>query len=221
MKLDKIKIHNSLSEKVYEEIYRQISLGKLPPGQKITESQISQAMGISRAPVREAFKQLADDKLIMLVPRSGCYISKISSSEISEIYEIRKLLECMALEHAFDKLNLKQIAELKNKFQECLDEEDEDVLIKKTILLDNQLHSIISKASECQNLNEILEKFRARIQLLRIKNSSIKGHAKRAITEHLGIINSILDRKKQDAINLLTQHIENTKIDLLRILESE
>ncbi len=220
MKLNKIKIHNSLSEKVYEEIYRQISLGKLQPGQKITESQISQAMGISRAPVREAFKQLADDKLITLVPRSGCYVSKISSSEISEIYEIRKLLECMALEHAFDKLNLKQIAELKNKFQECLDDE-EDVLIKKTIVLDNQFHCIISKASECQNLSEILEKFRARIQLLRIRKSNVKGHAKNAIAEHLGIINSILDRKKQDAINLLTQHIENTKIDLLRILESE
>jgi len=121
MRLWNLKKDNSLSEKVYQRIYKRIISGTLKGGDKITEASISSSMGISRAPVREALKRLSEDHLVVLVPRSGCFIALLSKEEVEEIYEIRKRLECMALEYAFEKLDINEVRDLKNEFQKCLD----------------------------------------------------------------------------------------------------
>ena len=132
MKLPNLKKDNSISRIVHQSIYKQILSGKLKPNDRITEQAISKSMGISRAPVREALKRLAEDRLIVLEPRSGCFVADLPKEEIEEIYEIRKRLESMALEFAFNNLDYKQIKTLKKQFLEAGKLSPRDMVKKET-----------------------------------------------------------------------------------------
>ena len=72
---------------------RQIFGGVLKPNDGVTESEIASQMGISRAPVREALRELQKDGLIVSYPRKGTYVADITEEDLKEIYTLRALLE--------------------------------------------------------------------------------------------------------------------------------
>jgi len=209
MLFPKLKKDNSLSGIVYQAIYKQILAGKLKPGEKITEAGISNSMEISRAPVREALKRLAEDHLVTLVPRRGCFVSELNANEIEEIYEIRKRLECMALEYAFEKFDLRAIKELRKKFMDCKKKSGAQ-FVKSEIQLDSQLHNLISRSSGCPNLQEMLEKLRARVQMFRVREADYLERAQDAWKEHIRILDMIIASDKKNTIKSMAMHIEHT-----------
>ena len=131
----------------------------------------AEALGLSRAPVREALKRLAEDHLVELVPRSGCFVAELTPDEIEEIYEIRTRLECMALEYAFGRFDLKHIRALKAEFEACRTLAPGRV-VKRETELDSQLHKLICQTSGRRNLQEMLQKLRARVQIFRVREAS-------------------------------------------------
>ena len=219
MKFPDLKEDNSISEKVYQTIYKQIILGKIAPGDRITELEIAGSMGISRPPVREALKRLAEDKLVILVPRSGCFIADLKPEEIEEIYEIRKRLESMALEYAFNKMDRALLKKIKQNFNDCKKLSSAS-LVKSETKLDSQFHKLIAEKSGCQNLREMLDKLRARVEVFRIREANHIKRAKDALQEHVRILNSILSNNKTKAIKELGNHIEHTKKNVLTNLKN-
>lgn len=214
MKKAKTQKDNSMSKIVYDAIYKRIISGNLQPGEKITETNISNTLGISRAPVREALKMLAENRLVVLVPYSGCHIANPDKDEIVEIYEIRKRLESMALECALDKFDLKQLKELKKEFLNCQKLAGKR-LINREVKLDAKLHSLIVETSSCKNLQELLDKIKIRLQLFRIKTSSDIKRAKIALKEHIEIIDNILANDKTKSIKSLKKHIVHTRDNII------
>jgi DNA-binding GntR family transcriptional regulator len=76
----------------------QIITGELAPGQKLNEMEISSNLGISRPPLREAFRVLENEHLVLSIPRKGCYVTKVSMEDCRHIYEAREMIECYAIE---------------------------------------------------------------------------------------------------------------------------
>ena len=214
MKMPNLKKDNSISEIVYQSIYKQIMTGKFQPGQRITELAVAQSMGISRAPVREAFKRLSEDRLVRLVPRSGCFVSDLSASEIDEIYEIRKRLESMALEYAFDKLDTKQLENFCQELLDCANLPPQE-MVAQAVKIDSQLHKMLLDHSGCPNLQEMLGKLRARVEIFRVREAYYAERASAAVNEHLAILNAILTGNLQQAVLNLQLHIEHTKRNVL------
>lgn len=210
---------NSLSKFVYQAIYKRILTGNLQPGEKITETNISSTMGISRAPVREAFKRLSEDRLVVLVPHSGCYITDLLPEEIKEIYEIRQRLECMALEYALDKFDVEELKKIKNQFLACR-KLSSTAMARKETKLDSELHNLIAQKSGCRNLQEMLEKLRARVEVFRVREANYTKRAKEALEEHLKILNAILSKNKARAIKELEHHINRTMKNVLNNLKN-
>ena len=214
MRLPSFKHDVSLSYNLYQTLFQQIVNGKLEPGQRITEATLAQTTGTSRTPVREALKRLAEDRLVVLVPRSGCYVAQLAPDEIEEIYEIRKRLEVMALEFAFDKTDRDKVRKLRQKFGDC-DSCGHDTFHKREIQLDSQLHNMLAEQSGCPNLQEMLGKLRARIEMFRVKQADLAARTRTAFEEHKAILDAILDNDKDAALTALTNHIENTKLNVL------
>ena len=215
MRLADIEKDHSLCEAVYQTVYKQIMTGKLSPGQKIAECNISAALGISRSPVREALKRLAEDCLVTFVPRKGCCVTESTRAELEEIYEIRKRLECLALEQAFARLDRNELAALRQKFAECRNLA-EPKLLKGELKLDAQLHHLIAQASGWHNLCEMLGKIRARIQVYRVRQALCLEWANRALNEHIQLLDILLAGDKAQAIHCLEAHIESTKQSILQ-----
>src|SRR6185503_4537251 len=83
----------SLTESVAAELRDGISAGRLKPGDRLVEADLASQMGISRAPVREALRQLEFEGLVEGRARRGYVVRAISASELIELYELRVLLE--------------------------------------------------------------------------------------------------------------------------------
>jgi len=214
MKILPTRTNNGLSDKVYQSLYNRIVTGRLKPGQRITEMQIAKSEGVSQAPVREALKRLAEDRLVDLVPRIGCYVCELTRQDVNYLFEIRKRLESLALEYAFENLDPKRVQKLRQRFSECR-EYDEHKLIQKELRLDSQLHSMIFKASGSSDLQILLNKLWARIQLFRIREATDVARARLALERHLEILDSILAGDMKKAQGILLQHLEESQQNIL------
>src|SRR6056297_2296916 len=100
------KMENTLSlkDKVYSKIKIAIIKGELRPDQPISETEMAVAMNISRAPIREALNKLEQDGFVVNIPRKGCKVTPITKKEISDIYEMRLVMEPFALQKSIDKI---------------------------------------------------------------------------------------------------------------------
>ncbi|OGP62152.1 MAG: hypothetical protein A2170_10685 [Deltaproteobacteria bacterium RBG_13_53_10] len=86
----------TLPQKIYASLEEAILQGKVKPGDRLIEDDLSSRFGISRGPIREAFRLMERDGLIQVVPRKGAIVKSISLEDISEIYEIVSALEGLA-----------------------------------------------------------------------------------------------------------------------------
>jgi DNA-binding GntR family transcriptional regulator len=91
----------SLVELAVQRLSRDILSGQIDPGERLVEEQLTRRLGISRAPVREALRLLAQRGLVEHVPRRGVRVATLSDRDVQELYEVRDLLEREAVRKAF------------------------------------------------------------------------------------------------------------------------
>ncbi len=84
------------SDLAYERIKEMIITAKLPPGALLTEGELASQLGMGRMPVREAMQRLAQDDLVMIVPRKGSFVLPIQVEDLQKIFELRGALECLS-----------------------------------------------------------------------------------------------------------------------------
>lgn len=72
---------------------QEILAGRLPPGTLLSQTETAERYGVSRIPVRDAFQQLAHDRLVTVIPGKGAQVIRLSAAELTEVYDLRILLE--------------------------------------------------------------------------------------------------------------------------------
>src|SRR4030067_1886998 len=102
----------TLRERIVDFIKDSVVSGRLKPGERVPEQEIAESFGISRTPIREAFRQLESEGFIPITPRKGAVVSPITDKDVSEFYEIKSLLEGKAATTACDKLTPRDIEKL-------------------------------------------------------------------------------------------------------------
>ena len=90
----------TLWQRVHERLREQILSGKLEPGAELAEVALSEQLGVSRGPVREALGRLASEGLVTVRPRRGAVVRSLSTEEFLELYQVREALERMAVKLA-------------------------------------------------------------------------------------------------------------------------
>jgi DNA-binding GntR family transcriptional regulator len=88
------------AERVAEHVRNGIRHGRYAPGQRLVEAELTEELGVSRGPVREAFRRLAADGVIEIVPNRGALVRRLSMREALELFEIRMALEALAARRA-------------------------------------------------------------------------------------------------------------------------
>ena len=197
----------SLVTVVLDNTRKRILTGEFRPGQKINESEIAVNLGISRSPVREAFRILEIDGLITTLPRKGSYITDISLKDLEELFEIRKILECYALDCI-----KKRAKKSPEKIQPMIEELDKNLLKK------HDPFSVISGFH--YNLVELSNNSRL-IELYKILSVSLRRywliyHSKNeqkdiSLEHHRGIIYSLKKGDYPGTEILLKKHIRYVK----------
>jgi DNA-binding GntR family transcriptional regulator len=88
----------SLVELAFNRLSAEILSGRTDPGERLVEEQLTRRLGISRAPLREALRQLAQQGLVEHTPRRGVRVATLSDDDVRELYEVRDVLERHAVQ---------------------------------------------------------------------------------------------------------------------------
>ncbi|MFR9055814.1 MAG: GntR family transcriptional regulator [Acidaminococcus intestini] len=201
--LDKIP----LSEKVYKKLVNEIVSGEIAPESRLREEHIAKEFNVSATPVREAFKRLASDGFIEIIPYHGAVVHGIEETEIDDVYNCRLALEYLALEEAIPKLSKKDIKKFEN-------------LVEKTQVMTNmfdiadankKFHEMIYNTANNKTLTKLVESLN--LVLLRdMKFSASDDERKKEINrEHLEIIEAMKDKDVSAAKRAMRNHILNGK----------
>ena len=108
-----------LGEQTYKMLKEAIISGEFPPGEWLSEDQITDSLGVSRTPVREAFKRLHSEGLIELFPRKGAHIIELSKKDIDHLFEARVALETSFFAKAAKNISKDELSYFKILFKDA------------------------------------------------------------------------------------------------------
>jgi DNA-binding GntR family transcriptional regulator len=104
--------HETMSQRVYGDLRELIMSGRVQPGQRLTLKSLSEAVGTSQMPVREALRQLAAEGALEFLPNKSVRVPLMTKEKFLELLAIRLQVECLALEHATQRITKDQLQEL-------------------------------------------------------------------------------------------------------------
>jgi len=189
----------------------QIITGLLAPGQKLNEIELANAINISRAPLREAFRLLENENLVVSIPRKGCYVRELSLKDCEQIFQAREMLECFAV----NLLKTKGINELPLLVKDLeitatLEiPNDSDPLTKyeycKKLL---NFHTKLIESSENERLIQFFQSIFSSLARYRLIYEPLVGLAIQSYKDHEEFIKLIRARKHDQAKDILRSHIQ-------------
>ncbi len=209
----------SLKDRVYQNIKFQITRGTLKPGTRLPEEELSKAMNISRAPIREAFNRLEKEGFVTIIPRKGAAVSKITTQIIENIFEIRESLESLAVKKSIGKISIKKLEEVGDGFKKFINKLTNAENCIQYLALDKKFHDLLSQNCGNKKLIELLVNLQEQIHWLR--NISLKRITfAYSIKEHLAIIEALKKNNEELIIKVLLQHLERAKKSSLAEINS-
>jgi len=195
--LPKLKIqidnHMTLREKIVETIRNAIVNGQLPAGTRVAEPDLAGRFGISRTPIREAFRQLETEGFITVIPRKGAVVASLSSKDVSDFYDLKAILEGYAARTAVANLTEKDLARMDtvNRQIETAASKKE---VRRVLALHNEFHEIFVKACGNEKLHAIVQNLVMQFQRFRLI-LAVPGRIEGIVQQHWEIIDAF---RKQD-----------------------
>lgn len=211
---------SSLKHQIAEEIKKMIFEGKLEQGEKITELQVSQSLGVSRTSVREAVLLLEQEGLLISEAYKDTRVTTISQEEVLEILiPMRLQIETFSLKKGFEAWE----EDTKSQFKIILDDMKKATFyedLSTFIELDIQLHGLIVKSSGLENVVRIWESIVNRIRLHFLHQNSRSGTMEKWLQEHEELVNVLVNGNSVDeAIEALKSHIVDTNLPDVYLLD--
>lgn len=193
---------------VYEIIREKILSGELKGGERIYENKISQELGVSRSPIREALRMLEQDEFLVLNSSSGIIVNPMKFEDMEEIYQCRMAVEPFAAKLALERINEEDISVL----QQCVKEAKEyhnKKQFNKVIEANTCFHDLI--VEKCQNtrLKAFIQKIRSLAILSRVSEFQCYQREDGYLAEHEAILEAIILKDENGVEIRLRDHIVN------------
>lgn len=197
-------------ELVYEFVKRQILSLELAPGAFVTEPEIAAQLGVSRTPVREAFLRLEAERLLTLVPHRGAQVTPISAHEMSDVMEVRLVVELWCAQAVLDGRH----GGVAERLSKALD--DQRGLVDSTdfarfIELDREFHRHLVVAAGNEVMLELYDSLRDRQQRMGVAAVfQNPGRSTAVITEHAKIAVAIASGDRDAVERAVREHLDIT-----------
>jgi DNA-binding GntR family transcriptional regulator len=204
----KIKNYELLSQKVYHALKNAIVRGDIKPSSKLMLNEISESLGVSNTPIREAINKLSSEGFLKIIPNRGIIIEKINIDDIQEILHIRTFLDGLIAKLAAKKITDKEIVnmmEIINKMEYCVNEDDRLAYND----LDIKFHNFLLNITENNKLKEIYNNLIVHAYRFRIRTLKISGRMGKSLKEHKEIALKVKERNPDEANRVSQEHMES------------
>ena len=152
----------SLREQVYDYLRDEINNRRILPGAFINLNQLSEQLGISKTPLRDAIIQLEIEGFVTILPRRGVTVKKLTLTEIKDAYEVVGALEGSVILNIFNKIksaHINQMEKLNSAQLDALEREDYDSYYKSNLAF----HGVFLNLSENKTLLQLIAPFKQRL----------------------------------------------------------
>ena len=202
MRRKPIERHQTLREKILETIRDAILKGSLKPGERVSEPELAERFGISRTPIREAFRQLESEGYLEVIPRKGAVVASLSERDVIEFYAIKSILEGHAARIAAERMterDLERLETINTKLQQIAADGD----IKSFFRVHNEFHELFIKASGNDKLIELINQLVLKFNRLRLASLAQPGRMDISVQEHRKIIEAFRRHDGEQADSLV------------------
>ncbi|MGD0197821.1 MAG: GntR family transcriptional regulator [Solirubrobacteraceae bacterium] len=196
----------STSRQVYAALREAIVAGELLPGQRISENDLSERLGVSRTPIREALTLLRDERFVQVVPQMGTFVTRISTAAVADAQFVREALECAAVRLAAQRAEPSDLGALDGLIRRQ-EEVVANVDFERFAVLDDEFHAAICELSGRGFAWEVAQ--RAKGHLSRVRRLSLPQpeYLLEMVAEHHVVLEALRRRSPDDAETALRHHL--------------
>ena len=215
----KTRAVENLSARVYLQIKTLILSNEIMPGQKLHHQQLSERLGVSRTPIREALTRLVQEGYVSFLPNRGFTCKEIGMQEAEELYELREALEAFAVEKALETATDATLRHLREKMN-AYGRDVQNRFTRERLVYDQDVHLEIAQLTGNETLRNTLSHVFERIVLKRRTDGlydPARGVA--AHQEHLRLLEAMERRDAAQAVAILRSHIQAGKKNVMGDLE--
>lgn len=210
--IDKIT-QESTREYVYRFLKFNIMQMKLIPGSALSEKEISQLLGVSRTPVREAFIQLSQEYLLDILPQKGTYVSLIDIENVEESKFLRETVEKAVIAIACVEFPTDQLFELQSNIvlQElCIEQKN----YLKFYELDESLHKTIFMGCKKARIWSMIQQMNTHYNRVRILNMAGGYNVLPVLDQHKDLVRAIKEKNVDLGMRTIERHLNKVKFDI-------
>ncbi len=215
----KTRAVENLSARVYNQIKQLILCNEIMPGQKLHHQELSERLGVSRTPVREALTRLVQEGYVSFLPNRGFTCKEIRIQEAEELYDLREALEAFAVEKAIAKLTQASLDQLRKKMS-SYGRDVQKRFTRERLVYDQDVHLQIVRLAGNETLINMLSHVFERIVLKRRTDGlydPARGLA--AHEEHMRLLVAMEQRNIGAAVAIIREHIQAGKKNVMADLE--
>jgi len=207
--MKELSIDNTpLCEKIAETIREYILKGVLKPGDRLTEPKLSEMLGISRTPIREALRILETEGFVEIFPRRGAVVSEITDKDVDDIFALKVKLESLAAKLAVKNLtdeDIKRLKEINDKMEKSAKARNVSNLIK----LNAEFHNVFITKSKNSRLEKFLLSLLRQFKRATAYSFTEAGRIYQVLEEHVQIVEAFEERDAEKVEKLVEKHIKN------------
>lgn len=211
-----------LNEQVYRALRESILRRHFKSGEKISIEEIADKFKVSRSPVMAALQRLANEGLVEIIPQRGTFVTELTARDVTELFDIRLLIELHAAEHVLTTGKTAQFLEgIKQpmaRMKEAMVNDDYGDY-ETFIANDRDLHLTLVKCLGNQRLTRIYSDLNVHLQIARAHYMNTVEKARQAYMEHEQIVKAFRSGKADKVRQALRRHIETVKERILEILD--
>jgi DNA-binding GntR family transcriptional regulator len=210
----------TLWQRVYDHLRAEILAGRLEPGTELAEVALSEQLGVSRGPLREAIGRLAAEGLVTVRPRRGAVVRSLSKQEFVELYQVREALEMLAVRLAVPRLGGEDVAELE-RLVAAMTAHAERSEVTEFFEANSAFHLLLVEGAGNTKLRELYDQLLAQLGRYRLQSLTLRGNLERSVAEHAAILRAIKRREADRAAHLMSEHIRVPQRSLKNLSDKE
>lgn len=206
----------SKQEVAYQYIKSAIIANELKPKSMLLEANLSERIGVSRTPIREALRRLSSEGLVEFIPDKGCFVSGVSFEEFIEIFDVREVLEGMAARLCAKRFHLMadQLEGVMESFRKYYGANDRENILKEDV----SFHQILIEMSGNRRLALFLTTLHEQIDRIRVITMYDQERLDLSLVEHTAILDAIKRGDPDLAEETCRFHIRSIKEYLINKL---
>jgi DNA-binding GntR family transcriptional regulator len=203
---------------LYAALRDQIVRAELAPGERLSEAELGERLGVSRTPIREALGRLRDDRLVEVRPQIGTFVARISPAAVSDAQFIREALECTAVRVSAELADVESMAQMEENLR-AQERATERIDIDAWQLLDDTFHRQICDLSGHPAVWPVTERAKSHLNRLRRLSLTMPDYLPTMVADHRTVAEAVGNQDPDAAEAALREHLRAVLREVPRIRE--